>query len=135
MEIKLILFDSISESAKGTLRGFILVVLFFIVDLLLNFKKYKTFNHKHYILKFLLYLFIASALAINQAKSFKEAIIWGFGIGSTVFGTIIFSNMLSNLNKNQNLQIIKNIIYYAIGVTQCIIFSSLMYLCFFYKKK
>ena len=135
MEIKLILFDNISESAKGTLRGFILVILFFVVDLLLNFKKYKTFNHKYCILKFFLYLFIASALAINQAKSFKEAIIWGFGIGSTVFGAIIFNNMLSNLNKSKDLQILKNIIHYAIGVTQCIIFSTLMYLCFFYNKK
>lgn len=135
MEIKLILFDNVSESAKGTLRGFILVVLFFITDFLINLKKYNTFNHKHYILKFLLYLFVASALAINQAKSLKEAAIWGFGIGSTVFGSIIFYNMLSKLNNNQNLDIVKNIIQYIIGTTQCIIFSILMYLIFFHKKK
>ena len=134
MEIKLILFDKVQESAMGTLRGFILVILFFIVDLLINLKKIKTYDYRHYLLKFLLFLFISSALAINQAQSVKEAAIWGFGIGSSIFGCIIFSNMLSNLNNNLPLNIRNNIIYYIIGVTQCIIFSLLMYFIFFRNK-
>ena len=134
MEINLILFDKVQESIMGTFRGFILIVLFFIVDLLINNKKIKTYDYQHYLLKFLLFLFIASALAINQAKSVQESVIWGFGIGSTIFGCIIFSRMLSNKDNKMSLNIKDNIIYYILGVVQCIVFSLLMYFIFFKNK-
>ena len=41
MEINLILFDKVQESIMGTFRGFILIVLFFIVDLSINNTKIK----------------------------------------------------------------------------------------------
>jgi hypothetical protein len=105
MEINLILFDKVQESIMGTFRGFILIVLFFIVD-----------------------------LSINKAKSVQEAVIWGFGIGSTIFGCIIFSRMLSNKDNKMLLNIKDNIIYYILGVVQCIVFSLLMYFIFFKNK-
>lgn len=134
MEINLILFDKVQESIMGTFRGLILIVLFFIVDLSINNKKIKTYDYQDYLLKFLLFLFISSALAINQAKSVQEAVIWGFGIGSTIFGCIIFSRMLSNKDNKMLLNIKDNIIYYILGVVQCIVFSLLMYFIFFKNK-
>lgn len=134
MEINLILFDKVQESIMGTFRGFILIVLFFIVDLSINNTKIKTYDYQDYLLKFLLFLFISSALAINQAKSAHEAVIWGFGIGSTIFGCIIFSRMLSNKDNKMPLNIKDNIIYYILGVVQCIVFSLLMYFIFFKNK-
>ena len=134
MQINLILFDKIQESIHGTFRGFILVILLYCIDMLVNYKKIKSWNPKHYLIKFFLFLFVASALAINQAKSLSEAAVWGFGIGSTIYGCLVFNNMLTNLDNKTDINLKKQIMIYLIGVIQCILLSLLMYGLFFRNK-
>jgi hypothetical protein len=135
MEITLVFFDKVNESIHGTLRGFILIVFLYYIDVFINYKTLNTWNYKNYLIKFLFFLFIASALAINQAKTSYESIAWGFGVGSTIYGCLIFNNMLINIQNNTDINLKKQILVYIFGVVQCILLSLLMYVLFFSGKK
>lgn len=128
MKTELIFFDSLDESIKGTLRGFIAFISLIIFDLIwfsISSKTvYKTITKKpNIIAAIFVYLILCSAIAVQLPKSYNEALVYGLLVG---FVTYSVFNITSFAIFNWPLS--TAIIDTIMGTINCGIASSLIYL-------
>ena len=128
MKTELIFFDSLDESIKGTLRGFIAFISLIIFDLIwfsVSSKTvYKTITKKpNIIAAIFVYLILCSAIAVQLPKSYNEALVYGLLVG---FVTYSVFNITSFAIFNWPLS--TAIIDTIMGTINCGIASSLIYL-------
>ena len=128
MKTELIFFDSLDESIKGTLRGFIAFISLIIFDLIwfsISSKTvYKTITKKpNIVAAIFVYLILCSAIAVQLPKSYNEALVYGLLVG---FVTYSVFNITSFAIFNWPLS--TAIIDTIMGTINCGIASSLIYL-------
>ena len=125
MKTKLIFFDSINESKKGTMRGLIVIISLIFFDLLF-FKitnKYNPITKKlNYFRTFLVYLILCSAIAVQQPNNYSEAFVYSLLIGFVIYSIILL--------KEWKLSIVIESIW---GMINCSIAGSVLYLLYYLK--
>ena len=105
MKTELVFFGSYKESLKGTVKGATAIILLILLDLIwFSFTKgiYKKsienitkepFKTRTY-LGLIVYLFIASAIAVQLPKTAKEAFIYGLLLGLVIYMVFNLTNMI-----------------------------------------
>lgn len=90
MKINLVFFDSLKNSKKGLLKGFLIYPISFLtlclIDLLVT-KKQTTFA---VIDVFLTALILVSALGVSAPKSYKASAFYGASVGFVVSAVLFF---------------------------------------------
>jgi uncharacterized membrane protein len=139
MHTKLIFFDSMDESVKGTIRGavaFILIVIFDYIWYELIMKKfYDKYISNVSICKKTLgivvsSLLLCSAIAVEIASSPWEAFVYGALVGLVVHGCYNFFNLYSISGWDMKITIIDTLF----GVISLGISSFIIYTIFLNKK-
>lgn len=106
MKTKLIFFDNIEESKKGTLRGLVAIAVLIILDLIwfriMDYSPIITKNF-NYISAIFTYILLCSAIGVQQPNSIKEAVVYGALIGFVIYG--VFNGTSYSINKNWTLKI------------------------------
>ena len=106
MKTKLIFFDNIEESKKGTLRGLVAIAVLIILDLIwFRIMDYSPIITKkfNYISAIFTYILLCSAISVQQPNSIEEAIVYGALIGFVIYG--VFNGTSYSINKNWTLKI------------------------------
>jgi uncharacterized membrane protein len=133
MKTELVFFDSINESMKGTTRGLIAFISLIIFDFIwfsISSKTiYKTVIKKPNIYAaILVYLVLCSAIAVQLPKNYYEALVYGLLVGFVVYSVF---NLTSYSIFNWPLS--TAIIDTFVGIINCGIAASLIYLIYFKK--
>lgn len=128
MKTELIFFDSFENSMKGTERGLIAFISLILFDMIwLKITKNSNFSTKvpyNIYSALLVWLLLASALAVQRPKSYFEALVYGALVGLVVYGIFNLTNF--TILKEWSLSnVITNTIW---GILNCSIASSLIYL-------
>jgi len=131
MRTELIFFDSIEESKKGTVRGFIAFISLILFDIIwFSISKnnvYKTVNKKINIyVSLLIYIIICSAIAVQLPKTYKEALTYGLLVGFVIYSVF---NLTSYIIFEWPFT--TAIIDTIVGTINCGIASSMIYLIYF----
>ncbi len=107
MKTKLIFFDNIEESRKGTLRGLVAIAVLIILDLLwfqvMDYSPIVTRKKFNYISALFTYILLCSAVGVQQPNSIEEAIVYGLLIGFVIYG--VFNGTSYSISKNWTLKI------------------------------
>ena len=106
MKTKLIFFDNIEESKKGTLRGLVAITVLIILDLIwFKIMDYSPIITKkfNYISAIFTYILLCSAIGVQQPNSIEEAVVYGALIGFVIYG--VFNGTSYSINKNWTLKI------------------------------
>lgn len=139
MKTQLIYFDSFENSMKGMSRGLIAFITLIIFDLI-RFSLMKITNKNNNVPKniysmILVYLILCSAIGVQLASKYSEALVFGCLIGLVVYGVLNFYNLsfnnedLDSIPRISNLPNFINILINVfLGVISCGIASSIVYI-------
>lgn len=133
MKSEIIFFDSTQQSYEGTKRGliaFISLILFDIIWFSISKKLYPIQKPKHIYLLLIKYLLLCSAIAVQQPKSYKEAIVWSFLVGLVVYGVYNSTNIVIIPEWTIGISIIDTIS----GITNCCIAGTILYFIYWNNK-
>jgi uncharacterized membrane protein len=106
MQTKLIFFDNIEESKKGTLRGLTAITVLIILDLIwFKIMDYSPIITKkfNYFSAIFTYILLCSAIGVQLPNSVEEAIVYGALLGFVIYG--VFNGTNYTLNKNWTVKI------------------------------
>ena len=135
MRTELIFFDTIQESIKGTMRGFIAITTLILCDTLwfqiLDYKKEGGVTKELNIISALIsWLLICSAISVQLPKSYNEAVVYGMLCGLVIYG--VFNSTNYAINKDWSLKL--SLLDTMWGIIVCGIASSVVYFVFHKKK-
>jgi uncharacterized membrane protein len=133
MKSEIIFFDSTQQSYEGTKRGliaFISLILFDLIWFSISKKVYPIKRLKYVYLMVIPYLLLCSAIAVQQPKSYKEALLWSFLVGLVVYGIYNSTNMIIIPQWSIKIGIIDTIA----GIINCCIAGTILYFIYWNPK-
>tara|TARA_Y100001980_G_C14552022_1_gene335878 strand:- start:1995 stop:2402 length:408 start_codon:yes stop_codon:yes gene_type:complete len=106
MQTKLIFFDKIEESRKGTLRGLVAITVLIVLDMLwFKIMDYSPIVSKkfNYFSAIFTYILLCSAIGVQLPNSVQEAMVYGALVGFVIYG--VFNGTSYSINKDWTIKI------------------------------
>ena len=134
MKTELVIFDSVKNSKKGTLKGLTAIILLIVFDSiwLTIMKKFYKKNIGNIMGKFRIigglfaWFFIACALSVQSPKSLREAMTYGALVGLVIYSVYNGTNYAIMKNWNIKLSFVDTIW----GTIICSVTSAILYKIF-----